>query len=314
MFRHPWALFRKTLLIEHPSWIVDPRVYSTRQADSFFTQEALLSNRVNLAFYNQFPSLVTGIGLLFTFLALFIGLSKLHADGQNIDGIQGLINGLAGKFLTSIVGLVCANAFALIEKPVVFRLTAVHQEFLGFMNELFPQKTVEQLLEDLTSLQKAQAVARSEQNISLADHARSSTASSLTEPIAALTSTVQSFIRVKEQDQIESRQRIMTDVRRTVQAGIDGSFKDLKETMKELSTVLKGLRTSQERGDAHVDRLVARLSDVLNKPSNLPPGQTAKSVYGSGIPSGGQGQTNKDQHVEHGLYSSAHEHSTAAFS
>ena len=29
--------------------------------------------------------------------------------------IQGLINGLAGKFLTSIVGLLCANVFVLLE-------------------------------------------------------------------------------------------------------------------------------------------------------------------------------------------------------
>src|SRR4029078_3742839 len=114
MFRHPWVQFRKTLILEHVPWFVEPRIFSTRRAEEIFTQDTLLSHRVNLAFYSQLPSLVTGIGLLLTFLALFIGLSRLHADGREIVGIQRLINGLAGKFLTSIVGLFVATPFTLL--------------------------------------------------------------------------------------------------------------------------------------------------------------------------------------------------------
>jgi len=91
-----------------------------------------------------------GIGLLLTFLALFIGLSRLHADGREIVGIQGLINGLAGKFLTSIVGLIVANLFTLFEKPMVYRLMNAHHSFLNLMDTLFPRKTMEQMLEQLT--------------------------------------------------------------------------------------------------------------------------------------------------------------------
>ncbi|MEO7819195.1 MAG: hypothetical protein ABIS18_08640, partial [Actinomycetota bacterium] len=76
MFRQPWGQFRKTLILEHVPWFVEPRIFSTRRAEDIFTQDTLLSHRVNLAFYSQLPSLVTGIGLLLTFLALFIGLSK----------------------------------------------------------------------------------------------------------------------------------------------------------------------------------------------------------------------------------------------
>ena len=70
MFRQPWVQFRKTLILEHVPWFVEPRIFSTRRAEEVFTQDTLLSHRVNLAFYSQLPSLVTGIGLLLTFLAL----------------------------------------------------------------------------------------------------------------------------------------------------------------------------------------------------------------------------------------------------
>ena len=83
---------------------------------------------------------------------MFIGLGKVHAEGSEIVGIQGLINGLAGKFLTSIVGLIVANVFTFIEKPMVARLIKAHHTFLGLIDQLFPRKTMEQMLEQLTSI------------------------------------------------------------------------------------------------------------------------------------------------------------------
>lgn len=148
-FRRPWGQFRKTLLVEHVPWFKEPRVFSTRRAEEFFTQEAVLGSRIDLTFYGQVPSLITGLGLLLTFVAICIGLSRLHAEGQTVTGIQGLINGLAGKFLTSIVGLVCANLFILLERPAVRRLRVLHEEFLVLLDESFQRRTVEDLLDAL---------------------------------------------------------------------------------------------------------------------------------------------------------------------
>lgn len=148
-FRRPWVQFRKTMLIEHVPWFKEPRVFSTRRAEEFFTEEAILEDRIDLGFYSQVPAIITGFGLLLTFVAICIGLSRLHADGHTVDGIQGLINGLAGKFLTSIVGLVCANLFVLLERPVVRRLRAAHADFLAALDEAFPRRTVEELIDAL---------------------------------------------------------------------------------------------------------------------------------------------------------------------
>lgn len=144
-----WLHFRKTFIVERTAWFIEPKVFATRTAAEFFPRD-LLNGRLNLAFYHQFPSLITGGGLLLTFLAILIGLSKLHADGSHIVGIQGLINGLAGKFLTSIVGLLCANLFVLLEKSALHRLGTTQQQFVTMVDELFPRKTMEQMLENFT--------------------------------------------------------------------------------------------------------------------------------------------------------------------
>jgi len=142
-----WAQYRKTLVLEEVAWFQEPRIFSTCHAEECFTFERLFACRVHQAWYRHVPSFVTGVSLLLTFVALLMGLSRLHADAQGIQGLQGLINGLAGKFLTSIVGLMCANIFSLVEKQVLFKLVAAHQELVDAIETLFPRKMLEQWLE-----------------------------------------------------------------------------------------------------------------------------------------------------------------------
>ena len=70
-----WLHFRKTFVVERTAWFIEPKVFATRTAAEFFPRD-LLNSRLNLAFYHQFPSLITGVGLLFTFLAILIGLEQ----------------------------------------------------------------------------------------------------------------------------------------------------------------------------------------------------------------------------------------------
>jgi hypothetical protein len=182
--RRPWVQFRKTLLIERVPWSKEPRIFSTRQAGDFFTQDAVVGAQVDLGFYGQIPSLVAGLGLALTFVAICIGLGRLHSDGQTITGVQGLINGLSGKFLTSIVGLVCANAFVLLERPVVDRLLARYGEFLALLEESFPRRTVEDLLDELR---------RGRGNRTAVDGAGDPIEARLIAPIEALTAAVRTL-------------------------------------------------------------------------------------------------------------------------
>lgn len=262
MFRQPWAQFRKTLILEHVPWFVEPRIFSTRRAEEIFTQDTLLSHRVNLAFYSQLPSLVTGIGLLLTFLALFIGLSKLHADGHEIDGIQGLINGLAGKFLTSIVGLIAANLFTLIEKPIVFRLMNTHHSFLILIDELFPRKTMEQMLEQLTPMHGAHAGVRQASGGDLRDRTGDMSTNNLAAPIAELTAAVRSLTKWKEDEQAAGR-RMTAELPRVLREEFTAPMKALNDSVHALTTLLKDAHIHRTQETTTHDDLMRRLTDTL---------------------------------------------------
>jgi hypothetical protein len=262
MFLPLWAQFRKTLILEQVPWFVEPRIFCTRRAEDIFTQDTLLSHRVNLASYSQFPSLVTGIGLLLTFLALFIGLSKLHADGQEIAGIQGLINGLAGKFLTSIVGLIAANVFTLIEKPMVSRLMKAHHTFLSLMDKLFPRKTMEQMLEQLTQTQSEPRGGRQASGVDLREYAGRMGTENLTGPIAELTSAVQSLTKWKEDEQAAGH-RITAELPRALREEFAAPMKALNDSIHELTTLLKDSHLHQAQETTALTNLMGRLTGKL---------------------------------------------------
>jgi hypothetical protein len=262
MFQQPWVQFRKTLILEHVPWFVEPRIFSTRRAEDIFTQDTLLSHRVNLAFYGQLPSLVTGIGLLLTFLALFIGLSKLHADGSEIVGIQGLINGLAGKFLTSIVGLIAANLFTIIEKPMVFRLMNAHHAFLGLMDKLFPRKTMEQMLEQITPVHGQQGKSRTESGKEQREPFEGSRTDSLALPIAELTSAVRSLTKWK-QDEQASRHRMTDELPRVLREEFTAPMNALNDSIHALTTFLKDAQIHRPHATTTLDDLMIRLTDTL---------------------------------------------------
>jgi len=238
MFRGPWAQYRMTLILEQVPWFVEPRIFSTRRASEVFTEETLMANRVNLAFYRQFPSLVTGIGLLLTFLALFIGLGKLHAEGSEIIGIQGLINGLAGKFLTSIVGLIVANMFMFIEKPLLSRLMKAHHAFLGLIDQLFPRKTMEQMLEQLTSIQGEFPRDQSTSGGELREHLGGWGTNDLAAPTANLTAAVQSLTTLQQDEHAETR-RTVTGLSRVIKEELHGPLNELTDAIHDLTSLLK---------------------------------------------------------------------------
>lgn len=262
IFRQPWAQFRKTLVLEHVPWFVEPRIFSTRRAEEIFTQDTLLSHRVNLAFYSQLPSLVTGIGLLLTFLALFIGLSKLHADGHDITGIQGLINGLAGKFLTSIVGLIAANLFTLIEKPMVFRLMNEHHTFLSLIDKLFPRKTMEQMLEQLTPMHRSHGGPSRTSSGEPMEQIGEMGTDSLTRPIAELTEAVRSLTKLKQSEHA-TVQRTATELPRVIREEFTAPMRALNASVHNLTTSLNAMRIDRTQTSARLEDLIERLTDKL---------------------------------------------------
>lgn len=257
-----WARYRQTLVAEQVPWYVEPRIFSSRPAGELFTVDAVDGGRLNLAWYHHIPSLLTGIGLLLTFIALLVGLSKLHAEGHTIVGIQGLINGLAGKFLTSIVGLVYATCFTLIEKPLVFRLLTVHRQCMHVLDELFPRKTLEQMLESFSGV-SANTEYHGPAAVGIATQSTPHPAAtdSLTEPLTVMTRSIDALTR-----ELRSHLR---DIRPAPSELTSSALTDtLAPLIRDLTAAVDRLGTAQTptASAQSVDALVTDLTARIERP------------------------------------------------
>ncbi len=243
-----WLHFRKTFVVERTAWFIEPKVFATRTAAEFFPRD-LLNSRLNLAFYHQFPSLITGGGLLLTFLAILIGLSKLHADGSHIVGIQGLINGLAGKFLTSIVGLLCANLFVLLEKSAMHRLATTQQQFVTMVDELFPRKTMEQMLENFTP-GAGPAPSQSQAAVGavpadLGDRLVGSLSDRLSPTVSALREAVEVLSRRDQGGRAAAPERLAEELSRVMQQTMAAPIQELNQAIQTLARSVEELKRDQ---------------------------------------------------------------------
>jgi len=269
-----WKHYRKTLVTEQVAWYIEPRIFSSRSAQEIFSLDSIFRGKLNLTWYQQVPSLLTGIGLLLTFIALLVGLSKLHADGHGIDGIQGLINGLAGKFLTSIVGLICATAFTLIEKPLTFRLFSAHQQCTDLIDDLFPRKTLEQILEGMTGpVRRPPLMEQGPRHFSSIPHAQPAT-DALLQPLKAMTKSVDALTQ-------EIRAHLQSESTPPASYSIDAITKSFAPLIQQLTLAVTQipprseppptLRLSSPQAVDHlVDDLTARIAHAP-RPVTEPP-------------------------------------------
>jgi DNA anti-recombination protein RmuC len=147
-----WRGFqRQVLLVRNPSG--EDRIYSTDSADDAFNESSVIDSRLNRNFYSSLPGLVTGVGLLLTFVAILFALQHVTITGappdERVVGINNIVTGLSGKFVSSITALFAASVFLLFEKPLLHRIENSRRNLVGAIDALVPRRTTNSILSDL---------------------------------------------------------------------------------------------------------------------------------------------------------------------
>jgi hypothetical protein len=146
-----WAQFEEGL-VPAPAGSAQPHSphsqwFAARAAEESFPVGAIVDEEVGASFFAAVPALLTGFGLLMTFVAILDGLSHVSvSSSMDVVGIPGLINGLSGKFVSSIVALGCAVAFTTLERIHLGRLERAHRRMVEALGRAFPKLTTEQIL------------------------------------------------------------------------------------------------------------------------------------------------------------------------
>src|SRR6266481_2237137 len=139
--------------------------FLTENPRNVLPYEVVIGRNFHAANFSAFPGILTGSGLTLTFIAILLGLLGVHYDKANsiepISGIDTLINGLSGKFLSSIVALVLSIVFTLTEKRFVRGLRESYEDLLTKIGDSIPFLSTTRILLDIHVFSAKQTVSAS---------------------------------------------------------------------------------------------------------------------------------------------------------
>ena len=138
--------------------------FITRPASEILPEEDVISPFYHASFHQAVPGILTALGLLATFVAILVALSRVTYDAgeviRPVSGIDQLINGLAGKFLSSIIALVVSIIFTFIEKKICEQqLLARYREMIKRCKQTLPVLSQSRILLDIQRLLGGRAAA-----------------------------------------------------------------------------------------------------------------------------------------------------------
>lgn len=220
---------------------------------TLWNRETVARHYLNLEYVEAVPNLLTALGLIGTFLAIALGLGGLReTPGGAIDGVTKLIENLGGKFIASIIALLLALVFQLLDllylqpqiKNAIARLRTK-------VVEVFPEQTDTQQFADLLELTHRQEKAIANISSDVVTSFGQLFSSDLLPSFAtALAGSVQSEIG-------PTMREVATGIR-----SLDEGIKRLESGKQEsIGAELRGLTASIERSLIRVRPILAKQPD-----------------------------------------------------
>lgn len=246
-FSHAWNDYASAV-VARPAKAGQEEFWACQSAESSFTEAALWGAELNRPFYNSLPGVVTSVGLLFTFLAILVALLDVRINTQTnqIEGLPLLIEGLSGKFVSSIAALLAATIFLLAEKRLAHRLSRARLRLIASIDALMPRLSSVRVLADL------------QRNIgAMADWAATAGKSS-SEQIEVSKNQVKASTAVLRQFMVQMNETAGSSITHMA-VTLTGVVRDLSEKVNDLGTQMAA--TLQES----VEQTNSATSNVVDK-------------------------------------------------
>lgn len=225
-------------------------VFSSESAEETFTERALLEHLINKDFYLSVPVIITSIGLATTFIAILVALMDVKLVNNRVQGLELLIQGLSGKFISSIVALIFATIYILFERYIFYSLVKIRHSLTYVLDSIVPRLSTANLIADIQRRMAEQSVAFRDFNTHLASILTKSFSESLEpklERIADSIDNLNTHLRTAEARKHESITGTVETLMKTLEVSLTGSMRDMSETFIK---ALSGNAKSQFEGMA----------------------------------------------------------------
>lgn len=249
---HSWSEYAETL---HPQREVGGdgqsrivRWRATALAETFFSENAIVYIPLKADFYKHLPGILTGLGIIGTFLGLIMGLSSFDvSDPTKAQAeLTSLINAVGHAFFVSGAAIALAMLFTWVEKSIVTARNRQVSKLRQTIDSLFDAGAGEEYLERIVRASETQATQ--------AAHIKDALVADLKEILTTLTERQleeqSRHTALMLQAQAEQSGRMFEDVGKAIAEHLGGPIAEIAEAVKGVSA---------NQGDA-VNKM---LTDVL---------------------------------------------------
>ncbi|MDD3013658.1 MAG: anti-phage ZorAB system protein ZorA [Candidatus Gastranaerophilales bacterium] len=237
-------------------------VYNTIQAEHFFNRNTVIKPNIKLDILNAVPGILTSIGLLGTFIAILFGLYHVKVQvGGAVTGIDGLINGLSGKFLSSIVALTLSIIFTVIERWEGGELDRSSVAIYNKLNKIFPRKSTEKVLLQILRHSEEQSAALKHFSTDLSGHLKESVREGLAPTLEKL---IEGLNELRKEKQESSTQAISGMVQEFKSALMGSAYSEMETLAATMSSVSSTLNNFDQTNKAFEERIQIMMENLDN--------------------------------------------------
>lgn len=159
-----WVEFKNTLVFSEAlalngSVQDNSNIQCTIDSGYFFNEETLVNSKLNYKFISAVPTILTGLGPLFTFLHISVAFSKVNFATQEatIASVSSLLAAMKVAAMISVVAVGSSILFMIIERLLYKNLCMTPlSSFQLELNKLFDNITSEKFLVELLKESKLQ--------------------------------------------------------------------------------------------------------------------------------------------------------------
>lgn len=168
----------------------------TAPASEILQTSAVTDAQLNREWYEAIPGILTGTGLLVTFIAILVALLHVRLVGNRVEGMALLIEGLSGKFVSSIAALFAATLFVMFEKQQFHSLDRSISKLADAVAAVVPVLTPTHLLVELQKDMGEQSVAFRSFNADLSGRLKQSFSESMGPTLERMITAVEDLNQV----------------------------------------------------------------------------------------------------------------------
>jgi hypothetical protein len=248
------------------------RYRATALANSFFTEQIVITTPLKAEFFKHLPGILTGIGIIGTFLGLILGLFtfEISKDADQVRAsLHNLLSSVGNAFIVSLVAIALAMLITWLEKKTVNRIYAELDELCGLIDSFFEAGAGEEYLQRLVDAAETSATQAMQMKESIVTDLKQVLTELTNQQIATMTANTQQLSQsIGEsitQGLVDPLTKISDAVQTVGNSQGEGVTKLLTDVMSRFVTEMDGMFGSQMRG---MNEMLVQTASTIQDASN----------------------------------------------